>query len=32
VIYGVHHLKALVHAGLCELLPITSDMQKVTEK
>jgi len=25
-------LKAMVHAGLCELLPITSDMQKVTEK
>jgi len=25
-------LKAMVHTGLCELLPITSDMQKVTEK
>jgi len=22
----------MVHAGLCELLPITSDMQKATEK
>jgi len=25
-------LNAILHAGLCELLPITSDMQKVTEK
>jgi len=32
VIYGVHHLKAMVHARLCKVLPITSDMQKVTDK
>ena len=31
-IYGVQHLKALVHAGLCEVLPITSDKQKMTQK
>jgi len=32
VIYGVHYLKAMVHAGLCELLPMTSVRQKVTQK
>jgi len=31
-IYRVQHLKAMRHARLCKLLPITSDMQKVTEK